>query len=98
MVCRIEKLNLHTRAGKIKTLGAILCVGGALTTSLYKGKAYYIVHRGLNHDINVRNVHENYAIGTLMLVGSCVSYATWFIVQVYKHPIYTLISFFYTSP
>ncbi|KAF3432717.1 hypothetical protein FNV43_RR23819 [Rhamnella rubrinervis] len=81
-VTRIEKLNLHTRAGTIKTLGAILCVGGALTTSLYRGKAYYIVHRGFNHAITVKNVHENYGIGTSMLVGSCVSYATWFIVQV----------------
>ncbi|KAH7538346.1 WAT1-related protein At1g43650 [Ziziphus jujuba] len=81
-VTRIEKLNLHTRAGKIKTLGATLSVAGALTTSLYKGKALHLVHHSFNNTVNVKEVHENYVIGTLMLVGSCISYATWFIVQV----------------
>lgn len=89
---RIENLNLHTRAGKIKTLGATLSVAGALTTSLYKGKALHLVHHSFNNTVTAKEVHENYVIGTLMLVGSCISYAIWFIVQVYKHPIdYSLI-------
>ncbi|KAK3042037.1 hypothetical protein RJ639_001739 [Escallonia herrerae] len=43
-VCSIEKLGLQTRAGKIKTLGAALCLAGALTISLYKGKAINFIH------------------------------------------------------
>ncbi|KAL9162993.1 hypothetical protein ABFS82_06G013500 [Erythranthe guttata] len=35
-ILRMETLGLRTRAGKIKTLGAILCLGGALTIVLYK--------------------------------------------------------------
>ncbi|KAE8725276.1 hypothetical protein F3Y22_tig00009003pilonHSYRG00004 [Hibiscus syriacus] len=38
---QIEKLGLGSRAGKIKTAGAILCVGG--TTFLDKGKAFHMV-------------------------------------------------------
>lgn len=82
-VCRIEKLGLGTRAGKIKIVGAILCVGGALTTCLYKGKAFYLVHDHNFHRPAAMNVSKSHwTRGTFMLIGSCLCYATWYILQV----------------
>ncbi|KAK9914609.1 hypothetical protein M0R45_038378 [Rubus argutus] len=79
----IEKLNLQTRAGKIKCLGVIVCVGGAITSSLYKGKAFYLVHHSNNHHhITVEPSYAHWTRGTIMLVCSCLSYSTWFIAQV----------------
>ncbi|PRQ60609.1 putative EamA domain-containing protein [Rosa chinensis] len=79
----IEKLNLKTRAGKIKCLGVIVCVGGAVTTSLYKGEAFYLVHHSNNHHhITVDTSYAHWARGTIMLFCSCFSYSTWFIAQV----------------
>ncbi|KAK4836557.1 hypothetical protein QYF36_024654 [Acer negundo] len=84
----IEKLKLDTIEGKFKTLGAILCVGGALATSLYKGKD--IIHFGhpkIHHNssstitVNISHRHH-WTRGTFMLVGSVMSYASWYMVQV----------------
>ncbi|KAE8680404.1 hypothetical protein F3Y22_tig00111390pilonHSYRG00056 [Hibiscus syriacus] len=83
IIFRIERLGLGSRAGKIKTAGAILCVGGALTTSLYKGKAFHVgdghhFHRAAAMDVS----NSHMTRGTFMLVGSCVCYASWYILQV----------------
>ncbi|OMO95135.1 Drug/metabolite transporter [Corchorus capsularis] len=80
----IEKLRLGTTGGKIKTLGAILCVGGAVTAGLYKGKAFYLDHpHGFHTAPAAMNVSKSHwTRGTFMLVGSCVCYAAWYILQV----------------
>ncbi|KAM1407602.1 hypothetical protein ACFX2F_002159 [Malus domestica] len=82
IVTRIEKLNLQTRAGKIKTLGVIVCVGGAITASLYKGKAFYMCqHSNHPHRYTVNTSDAHWTRGTFMLAGSCLSYSAWFLVQ-----------------
>ena len=40
--CRLEKLGLHTWAGRAKCGGIILCIGGALAIGIYKGKEFYL--------------------------------------------------------
>ncbi|KAK7301014.1 hypothetical protein RJT34_11869 [Clitoria ternatea] len=85
MMCRMEKLKLKTWGGKAKSLGAILCVGGALVTSLYKGKEFYVGHNHAHHAMpkSAVGLHKTHMLqGTFFLVGSCFSYTTWFIVQV----------------
>ncbi|KAL6127476.1 hypothetical protein ACLB2K_070841 [Fragaria x ananassa] len=78
-----ENLNLKIRAGKIKCLGVIVCVGGAITTSFYKGKAFYLIHHSNNHHhITVDTTYAHWTRGTVLLVCSCLSYSTWFIAQV----------------
>ncbi|KAL5803682.1 hypothetical protein ACOSQ4_031987 [Xanthoceras sorbifolium] len=84
IIGRIEKLRLGSIEGKFKTLGAIVCVGGALTTSLYKGKD--LIHFGHpkihNSSITVDLSEHHWTRGTFLLVGSVLSYATWYMVQV----------------
>ncbi|TKY73996.1 WAT1-related protein [Spatholobus suberectus] len=82
IILRMERLRLHTWTSKVKTMGAILCVGGALTTSLYKGKEFYIVQSSHHTHSTVEASKTNMLRGTLFLVGSCLSYTAWFIVQV----------------
>ncbi|KAL2339527.1 hypothetical protein Fmac_007467 [Flemingia macrophylla] len=85
IIFRMERVRLERWTGKIKTCGAIMCVGGALTSGLYKGKEFYIDigqsgHH--NHTVTVEAYKTNMLRGTLFLVGSCFSYTAWFIVQV----------------
>ncbi|KHN46200.1 Auxin-induced protein 5NG4 [Glycine soja] len=80
--CRWEKLGLHTWAGRAKCGGAILCVGGALATSLYKGKEFYLGHHSHHVQIVVAAHKTHMLRGTFLLICSCFSYTTWFIVQV----------------
>ncbi|KAA8540111.1 hypothetical protein F0562_026803 [Nyssa sinensis] len=82
IVAGVEKLGLNKKAGKLKTLGAILCVAGALTISLYKGKALHIGHHSEHQHAIVKETKPNWARGTIFLVCSILSYATWFLVQV----------------
>ncbi|KAF7830816.1 putative calcium-binding protein [Senna tora] len=85
IICRIEKLGIETWAGKAKTLGTILCVGGALTTSLYTGKEFHIdhhTHHSHSHSPSGKPPETHMLRGTLFLVASCMSYTAWYIVQV----------------
>ncbi|KAK8576476.1 hypothetical protein V6N13_032398 [Hibiscus sabdariffa] len=70
VILGIEKVGLGSKAGKIKTAGAFLCVGGALTTSLYKGKAFHVGDGHHLHRIPAMDVSSSHwTRGTLMLVG-----------------------------
>ncbi|KAL2317541.1 hypothetical protein Fmac_031417 [Flemingia macrophylla] len=83
VICRIENLGLQTRAGKAKSVGAVLCVGGALVTSLYKGKEFYIDHHSHHTRSSVVAAHTTHMLcGSFFLIGSCFSYTAWFIAQV----------------
>ncbi|KAL2664858.1 hypothetical protein GLYMA_02G222000v4 [Glycine max] len=82
IIFRWEKLGLHTWAGRAKCGGAILCVGGALATSLYKGKEFYLGHHSHHVQIVVAAHKTHMLRGTFLLICSCFSYTTWFIVQV----------------
>ncbi|OIT32106.1 PREDICTED: WAT1-related protein At5g64700-like [Nicotiana attenuata] len=78
-VLRVEKLRLKTKAGKVKLIGAMLCLAGALTITLYKGKVFYISHH--NKHENSSKDHTNMIRGTIFLICSCMSYGCWFLIQ-----------------
>ncbi|XP_020205504.1 WAT1-related protein At5g64700 isoform X2 [Cajanus cajan] len=80
IICRMENLVLQTRAGKAKCVGAILCVGGALVTGLYKGKQFSIDHH--SHHLQIAAHRTHMLRGSFFLIGSCFSYTAWFIAQV----------------
>ncbi|KAL6508249.1 hypothetical protein OROHE_021791 [Orobanche hederae] len=78
-IFRIEKLGLNTKAGKIRTLGAMLCLAGALSIALYKGKSFHLGHY---EPAYIVKTEQNKTRGTMFLVASCLSYGLWFILQV----------------
>ncbi|XP_062230193.1 WAT1-related protein At5g64700-like [Phragmites australis] len=87
VVLRSEKLALGKWPGKMKLLGALLCVGGTMVVSLIKGRllhlwpAHLLKYSHTQPPVSATGVHRMVA-GTLFLCGSCLSYALWFIVQV----------------
>ena len=89
--CRSEKLRLHTWAGKAKCGGAILCIGGALATGIYKGKEFYLGHHS-HHVQTVVTAHE-----THMLQGTFFFYLQLLLIQslVYCSSMYLIISLVY---
>ncbi|XP_062074826.1 WAT1-related protein At1g44800-like [Humulus lupulus] len=75
---RLEKVNVHTKAGKVKSLGAVICVADALTTSLYNGEAFYIGHHHHDHSSHIITSmpsNSHWVRDTLMLLSSCFSYS-----------------------
>lgn len=87
MVLRTENLSLRKLPGKMKLLGALLCVGGTMMVSLLRGPELHMWRTNLlrhAHDqapANTAGAHHDMVVGTLWLCGSCVSYALYFIVQ-----------------
>ncbi|KAL8134594.1 hypothetical protein AgCh_009570 [Apium graveolens] len=61
-------------------MGALLCLAGALTNSLYKGPA--VIRHQNDHPLLVNNAKPNYLRGTMYLFASVLSYGLWFIFQV----------------
>ncbi|CAM8983270.1 unnamed protein product [Rhodiola kirilowii] len=79
---RIDKLRLRTKAGWIKITGALLCIVGALVISLYKGPGFFIDRHKLSPHVKLVASKTHWLRGSLFLLGSCLSYSIWFIIQV----------------
>lgn len=85
---RAEKVALGKWPSRLKVLGALTCVGGTMIVSLLKG---HLLHLWPTHLLKISHGsapasgghHHDMLTGTLFLSGSCLSYAVWFIVQVY---------------
>ncbi|WJX58138.1 hypothetical protein P8452_43623 [Trifolium repens] len=84
IICRMESLRIGAWSGKAKCIGALLCVGGALVTGLYKGKEFYISHHHAHHaaQTSIVAAHKIHMLrGTFFLIAACFSYTAWFILQ-----------------
>uniref|UniRef100_A0A0D3G6I9 WAT1-related protein n=1 Tax=Oryza barthii TaxID=65489 RepID=A0A0D3G6I9_9ORYZ len=92
VIFRAEKLAIASCAGKMKVLGTVLSVSGTMVVSLFRGQ---LLHLWPTHLLRLGS-HAAAAAppsssssspagttisGTLLLCGSCLSYALWFIVQ-----------------
>jgi drug/metabolite transporter (DMT)-like permease len=82
---RAERLSLTGWPGRTKLMGAAAGVAGTMVLSLCKGTHLLLPHlRPFSHANTATVVHRGHSdmvIGTLFLIGSCVSYALWFVVQ-----------------
>lgn len=87
----MERLQLHTNGGQIKSVGVMLCLGGGLIIALYKGKLLHIIsHPILTHpSITVfNNAAKHWTRGTMFLLVSCLCFGIWYISQVKLFKIY----------
>ncbi|RLN40947.1 hypothetical protein C2845_PM01G46210 [Panicum miliaceum] len=81
---RKEPLNMKSLVGNFKVIGTIVCVGGTLVISLYKGK---VLHMWPTNIIGYHAKHSGAAYGhhhmrgTILLIISCLSLAVWYTVQ-----------------
>ncbi|KAG9156873.1 hypothetical protein Leryth_024476 [Lithospermum erythrorhizon] len=82
-VCfRLEKLDINNKSGRAKVVGTLICIGGTLVLTLYKGSAI------INSNVNPNSVVQNddhkakkWAIGTLFLAIANVTWSSWFLIQ-----------------
>ncbi|KAK4377126.1 hypothetical protein RND71_003422 [Anisodus tanguticus] len=83
---RLEKLGLRSIAGQAKLIGTIVCVGGAMLLSLYRGPVV-IGQLGFqwkyaeSSDKDINSGHTNFLLGPFILIISSVTYALWLIIQ-----------------
>lgn len=77
---RIEKVNIRSKYGQAKVVGTIVCVGGAMLMTFYKGPVL----------VRLSGVLGNtWLLGALMLFASCLFWSGWLTFQapvVKKYP------------
>ncbi|OMO95170.1 Drug/metabolite transporter [Corchorus capsularis] len=87
---RIETVNLKSKSGRAKILGSVICVGGALLLTLYKGIPLFNPHPHsqamaptMAHAIKLSSSRraERWTIGCLALIVGTLLWSSWFIIQ-----------------
>nr|CAB3485809.1 unnamed protein product [Digitaria exilis] len=82
---RYERLSIRTLPGQAKVAGTLLGIGGAMLLTFYKGVDVTPWHSHVNllahHAVSDAAASSNYAMGSLLCVGSCFFYAFWLVIQ-----------------
>uniref|UniRef100_A0A0C9S8J2 WAT1-related protein n=2 Tax=Wollemia nobilis TaxID=56998 RepID=A0A0C9S8J2_9CONI len=75
---RSENVVLRTKRGQAKVIGTIICVGGALIMTLYKGPTL-----GVAATLNLHDVLrlDTWIYGALMLFASAICWSGWLVFQ-----------------
>ncbi|WCJ22545.1 nodulin MtN21 /EamA-like transporter family protein [Euphorbia peplus] len=82
----LEKVNMKSKAGKAKVLGAIICMGGAMVLCLYKGVPLKNIHdmtdsMNQSHTKANSNETQRWIVGSMFLMAACLSFSSWFLLQ-----------------
>lgn len=95
--CRFEEVNLRRREGIAKVVGTTICIGGAVTMSVYKGMALFGIDAAPDAGVTLRPfehlaafLHPGLAefsvnkfhLGVFFLILNCVSWAVYLTCQV----------------
>ncbi|KAM7252842.1 hypothetical protein ACFE04_025460 [Oxalis oulophora] len=83
LLFRLEKVNLKKFHSVAKVIGTVITVSGAMVMTVYKGPILEFLRIG-NHGHHTTSQAANdqhWALGTLLLLGSCCGWAGFFILQ-----------------
>lgn len=88
----METIGIRTLAGQAKVIGTLLCVGGSMEMTFYKGSLVKIwsSHIHWRYAENMTSSSgsdggQNLALGAALVIASCTAWALWFIIQVRKY-------------
>ncbi|KAJ0943004.1 putative EamA domain-containing protein [Helianthus annuus] len=82
----MERLGWKTTSGSAKIMGTALGVGGAMLLTFYKGVDIHLWKTNVNllnghHHSSHFQYSSNRVMGSLLAIGSCISYSIWLIIQ-----------------
>ena len=83
---RLEKVDIRKLSSQAKIIGTIVTVSGAMVMTIYRGPVVNLfgVH-GANHHGTTTTAAasgQHWIVGTLFVLGSCLGWAGFFILQV----------------
>ncbi|XP_068636163.1 WAT1-related protein At1g43650-like [Aristolochia californica] len=85
---RIETIDLRAVHGQLKILGALICVGGAILLSLYRGPPLKLFNShgspalvGVRHEVSSGVEKTTSFQGPLLMLASFTAWSVWFIMQ-----------------
>ncbi|CAD5326809.1 unnamed protein product [Arabidopsis thaliana] len=84
LIFRVEKLNMKSKAGMGMVMGALICIGGALLLTMYKGVPLTKLRKLETHQL-INNNHamkpENWIIGCVLLFAGSSCFGSWMLIQ-----------------
>ncbi|KAG2331176.1 hypothetical protein Bca4012_019238 [Brassica carinata] len=84
LIFRAEKLNVKSKAGIGMVMGTLICIGGALLLTMYKGVPLTKFHKEETH-LLTNNKHalkpENWIIGCVLLFAGSSCFGSWMLIQ-----------------
>eukprot|EP01018_Ginkgo_biloba_P010193 Gb_06678 [translate_table: standard] len=81
---RMEKLDISQFRTWAKIVGTVICVGGAMVMTLYKGPVVLMFWSSHHHHLDkaaTSAAGKDWTKGSLLLVGACLSWAAFFVLQ-----------------
>ncbi|KAI6695426.1 hypothetical protein NL676_023136 [Syzygium grande] len=87
LIFRQESLGIKSKAGQVKVIGTLVCVGGAMLLSFYHGPYIGIGHSSIHWTYAERMTDKhptnksNFLLGPVLLFASSAVWALWFIIQ-----------------
>ncbi|KFK30722.1 hypothetical protein AALP_AA6G018900 [Arabis alpina] len=84
LIFRVEKLNMKSKAVMGMVMGTLICIGGALLLTMYKGVPLTKLHKlETHHSINNKSAMkpENWIIGCVLLFAGSCCFGSWMLIQ-----------------
>ncbi|XP_074561442.1 WAT1-related protein At1g09380 [Curcuma longa] len=86
---RMETVGFRTLAGQAKVVGTVLCVGGSMLMTFYRGglirmwpsPIHWRYAEEMSRDAGADAGSQNMALGAALVIVSCLAWAIWFIIQ-----------------
>ncbi|CAN0892577.1 WAT1-related protein At4g08300 [Linum grandiflorum] len=94
LIFRLESVNLKKFSSVAKIIGTVITVSGAMVMTLYKGPILEFLTPSSSsgsHSLSAHNAtdgEENWILGPLFLLGSCIGWSAFFILQSYTLRLY----------
>ncbi|KAF7840344.1 WAT1-related protein [Senna tora] len=91
----LERVNIKCKSGIAKIVGTVVCIGGALILTLYKGKALFSYNNSHHHDMHAAQIWktgsrvkfgspiniQKWSIGVIALILGTLFWSSWFLLQ-----------------
>lgn len=90
----MEVVDIKNPRGIAKILGTVISLAGVTVITLYKGPAMRSLYDAPIHMKSI-SIEENWVKGSILTVASCITWASWFIMQVINNKFYNLIKAFF---
>ncbi|CAN1352812.1 WAT1-related protein At1g21890 [Linum perenne] len=94
LIFRLESVNLKKLHSVAKIIGTVITVSGAMVMTLYKGPILEFLTPSSStaaHSMSasdVSNGEQHWILGPLLLLGSCIGWSAFFILQSYTLRLY----------
>ncbi|XP_023637198.1 WAT1-related protein At4g01440 isoform X2 [Capsella rubella] len=80
LIFRVEKLNMKSKAVMGMGMGTLICIGGALLLTMYKGVPLTKYHKLETHQL-MKHKPENWVIGCVLLFAGSSCFGSWMLIQ-----------------